>query len=209
MSREYNPYFDKEDEISFWEGGHLPHRHQDCKLQFVTFRLADSLPQSVLRELVLQKKEFLELHPKPWNELTAKFFNEKYGKTLEEWLDKGIGECILRNPEVRKIVNDVLRNEDGNSYDIISYVIMPNHVHLLIELNENSVLKDIMQRIKSLTAHKINQYLGRKGNLWMRESYDRLIRSEDHLRYVIHYIERNPRFLKPSDYTLYSVNSHS
>lgn len=69
---------------------------------------------------------------------------------------------------------------------------MPNHVHALVEQIEGARLSDVIQRLKSTTAHRINPMLGRKGRLWRREYFDRFTRDDNHLRTVIDYIEQNP-----------------
>ena len=184
-------------------GGNLPHWHQDGKIQFVTFRLADSLPTAVIEELKYRKETFLRNHPRPWDMTVQKEYWNQIGPMAEQLLDNGHGSCLLRHHAVRSIVASALHHNDGVHYNLIAYVIMPNHVHLLLHLPGNSELPRILQSIKGYTAAQINRLMNRKGKLWMRESFDRIVRSYSHLNQCLNYIKHNPSTLPASDYTLY------
>jgi len=69
---------------------------------------------------------------------------------------------------------------------------MPNHVHVLFQLEINHPLSEVLHSWKSFTAKAINKSLGRAGTLWQPEYWDRLIRSERHLSFYIDYIRNNP-----------------
>jgi putative transposase len=73
---------------------------------------------------------------------------------------------------------------------------MPDHAHLLLtplDDNEGPIsLPEIMQTIKSISAHRINKYLGRKGRVWQQESFDRAMREVEDLRGRIEYLLGNP-----------------
>ena len=189
-------------------GGNLPHWHQDGKIQFVTFRLADSLPTAVIEELKYRKETFLRNHPRPWDMTVQKEYWNQIGPMAEQLLDNGHGSCLLRHHAVRSIVASALHHNDGVHYNLIAYVIMPNHVHLLLHLPGNSELPRILQSIKGYTAAQINRLMNRKGKLWMRESFDRIVRSYSHLNQCLNYIKHNPSTLPASDYTLYLHPKH-
>jgi len=70
--------------------------------------------------------------------------------------------------------------------------VMPNHVHSLIEMVKGYSLGGILHSWKSYTAKKANWILGRSGQFWDEDYYDRYIRDDDHLRIAIGYIEQNP-----------------
>ncbi len=76
-------------------------------------------------------------------------------------------------------------------YKLYSYVVMPNHVHMLITpLIEASVL---MHSLKRFTARQANRMLGLTGRpFWQSESYDRLVRDRTEFERIASYIERNP-----------------
>ncbi len=180
----------------------LPHWHQNKKLQFVTFRLADSLPQAKLKELSQEKFDFLRLHPHPWDKETSFQFHKKYGEKLDKWLDAGMGSCILKHENIRKIVSDSFYFFNEKKYILHSFVIMPNHVHILLELLEENTINNVLHSWKSFTASQINKLLGRKGNFWFSESFDRIIRDKTHYKMVLGYIAKNPQNLEPHTYTI-------
>ena len=80
-----------------------------------------------------------------------------------------------------------------------------NHVHLLLILDPNHPLKEVVQSLKSFTSKQINRQLSRSGRLWQRSYWDRLIRSEKHLKWTRDYIARNPEKLNVSEYTKYGA----
>ena len=184
--------------------GNLPHWAQKKKIYFVTFRLADSLPQYVLRDYQL----FCQLRenaikicgeaPEEWR----KYGKERHNRMLQ-YLDAGHGECVLKKKETRYIVQKSLSFVDGQKCFLHAYVIMPNHVHLLIEMPNNNSVTKLVGDVKKYTASEINKLLGRTGMLWQRECYDRIVRSVRHYMKAAQYIVRNPRCCRSSEYTLY------
>jgi len=80
---------------------------------------------------------------------------------------------------------------DAKDYCLLAWVVMPNHVHLLVEIwqtPQTQLIKDW----KGFTARRINRVLGRSGKLWQDDYWDRYIRDEAHYRKVARYIESNP-----------------
>jgi putative transposase len=69
---------------------------------------------------------------------------------------------------------------------------MPNHVHLVVRPFEGRELEEIVQSWKRFTAVVVNRHLERSGTLWQEESFDRIVRDEEHLWRVLQYIGRNP-----------------
>ncbi|MEI8310505.1 MAG: DNA methyltransferase, partial [Verrucomicrobiota bacterium] len=185
------PFFDPLAEVTI-STHKLPHWNQADCFCFVTWRLDDALPQDVLDEWEKDREIWLKEHPKPWDSKTERHFHELFSGRLDEWLDAGHGSCALKHPDIRKIVADALAHFDGQRYDISSYVIMPNHVHVLLRLRPDLPLSDILHSWKSFTAKAINKALNRKGSLWQHEYWDRLIRSERHFADCLDYIKNNP-----------------
>ncbi|MBM3274446.1 MAG: transposase, partial [Candidatus Sericytochromatia bacterium] len=77
-------------------------------------------------------------------------------------------------------------------YHLHAWVVMPNHVHLLISPKSDSTLAAIAHSLKSCTAKEANGLPGRTGSFWQRENFDRAIRDVEHYRTEIEYIEANP-----------------
>ncbi|MDF1813061.1 MAG: transposase [Verrucomicrobiales bacterium] len=195
--------FDPHGEVTVYHRD-LPHWRQRGATYFVTFRLADSLPQSKLAELREIRKEWRERHfnglePEPTEEEIKKHKDkwEQLSRTLmarsEKWLDQGLGSCVLKQSEIREIVVESLEKFDGKQYDLGAFVAMPNHVHLVMRPLEDNKLEDILQRRKQWTSTEINKAIGEDGALWQQESYDRIIRDSEHLWKTLQYIGNNSR----------------
>ena len=163
----------------------LPHLYYQEGQYFVTFRLANSIPQIALEEL---KKEFKTL-----GKMTAiqqKRLFVKYDSILDS---NEIGIKYLALQPIVDILKATLHYPDGKEYKLICYSIMPNHVHLVFELlNENKGISKIMQSIKRISARNANQELKRSGKFWQDESFDRLIRDDKELFNTIKYVLLNP-----------------
>ena len=196
-------FIDYANPIEISAGGNLPHWHQDGRIQFVTFRLYDSLPQSKIDELLEAKQLFEKSHPKPWDITILRQYWDLIGPKEERMLAAGLGSCVLRRTDVRQILSEVLHYGDNIHYTLHAYVIMPNHVHLLIQPHHYLKLPQIIKSIKGFSARSINKLLKRSGSLWMKESYDRLVRSEGDFKRCRRYISSNPGSLPAGEYTLY------
>lgn len=189
--------------------GDLPHWNQGHKIYFVTFRLADSLPLEVLQRY---EQECLYMErviiangglPEDW-----KLYELEKRRKILEYLDQGYGRCLLKRPDVRQIVRQSLAHVGDSRCVFHDYVIMPNHLHLLVELNEGESITKVMGSVKGFTAFRINQLLGEKGKIWQHEIYDRIIRNVEHYNRSVTYIARNPRHCAPSTYSLYLQPEH-
>ena len=195
----YSPL--KETEVSFKDN--LPHMHQEGVIQYITFRLNDSLPQKARDEIKNRLTNFKENNPEPWDNNTTYRYWTLMGKLQSRLLDNGYGNCILKDPEVRKIVDDAIIHCNGLTYELIAYVVMPNHVHMLIKPIEQHSVMSIMQSLKSFTASRINRLTGNKGPVWMKRYYDRMVRNPRDLEHYVKYIACNPGHLPASQYSLY------
>lgn len=142
--------------------GYLP--HVDCPglLQFITFGLADAAAARAAAQ---------------------------DGHALG---DGGLGSCVLRAPELASIVQVALRHFDGERYDLGPWVIMPNHVHVVIRPFPDQPLAKILHSWKSFTSKQINARIGGSGRLWAREYFDQFLRDPGHLDAVARYIHENP-----------------
>ncbi len=187
----------------------LPHWSQEGTTYWVTFRLADSLPREKLNAWKTEREIWVRHHPEPWSDIDWREYDERFGKLLEEWLDAGAGECHLRYPDVRAHVAKCLTHFDGDRYDLGPWVIMPNHVHLLIRPKNGQNLSKIMQGIKGVSAKDCNAHLGRTGQpFWQEESFDHIVRSQAQYDRFARYIAENPvkARLKEGEYQWSSDN---
>lgn len=145
-----------------------PHWSQAGAIVFVTFRTKDSIPRKVLERWDREKNEWLDKrgarHGRIWKlalsdlepELKADFDLE-FNNTREEFLDTCYGACLLRNPELAKIVADSLLHFDGERYQMGDFVVMPNHVHLLAAFPSESVMEKQFDSWLHFTARTINR----------------------------------------------------
>jgi len=170
----------------------LPHFVQPGATYFVTFRLADSVPQALLQEWREEQQNWLKHHPHPWNWKTEQEHRKRFVEEREEWLDRGHGFSLLRHPDSAKIVADALRHFHGDRYVLDHFVIMPNHVHVLVQPLAGHSLADISHSWKSFTANALNRSLQRTGEVWMTESYDHIVRDWGELKALREYIASNP-----------------
>jgi REP element-mobilizing transposase RayT len=183
----FDPY--EEVKVSY---DNLPHWRQEGKLQFVTWRLADSLPKEVLEQLRQERDAWTQRYgaipPKDLPPGARKEYYRLFRERVQKWLDAGKGSCVLKQPQVKKIMEDALRHFDGVRYILGVFTVAPNHVHVLVEPKPGIDLGEIMHSWKSFTANEINKVLGRKGQLWMDEYYDHLVRNEESLKRIEAYI---------------------
>lgn len=170
----------------------LPHWRQEGATYFVTFRLADSLPCEKLDQLNEERERWTQAHPDPSREDWDDYARASMAK-VEEWLDAGSGSCVLGRDEIRVLVEQALRHQDGEQYALFAFVVMPNHVHALLRPTEGRALEMVLASRKQYCARAINGFMARCGTVWQEESFDRIIRDTAHVRQVVRYIEENPR----------------
>lgn len=183
----------------------LPHWHREgsTAIYWITFRLADSLPKTELGSLKKEKKRFTSEHPKPWSDEIRKLYKELFPARIEAWLDAGHGSCLLAKREHRQHLIEALLKFHGERHDLISGVIMPNHVHLLLRLRTGTELARLLKGIKGTSAKWINKATGMTGKpLWMDESYDHIVRSKEELEAFRKYIRDNPVHLNEGTFWL-------
>jgi type I restriction enzyme R subunit len=195
----------------------LPHWYQPGATYFVTFRTEDSLPKEVINRWHAEREEWLlhhDIDPRSPNwqsalnglpELQKRQFHSRFSREYQQHLDGGYGECLLRRPELAQIVGDSLLHFDGTRYQMGDFVIMPNHVHLLVYLLGTTTITDQCFSWKKFTATQLNRRLGRRGHFWQAESFDHLVRNENQFGYLQQYIADNPRLagLHEGEYLLY------
>ena len=166
------------DNLKGWHRrGYLPHFDGGEVTQFVTFRLHDSLPRKILNSLESEFKGNDDLEKQ---------------RRVEKYLDCGYGECFLKNPNIAEIVKSKLLAMHDKEFRLKAWMIMPNHVHLLLTPCAGNSLSRIMQSIKGSTARAANLLLERGGDFWMRDYFDRYIRDYEHFIKAFAYIENNP-----------------
>jgi putative transposase len=171
----------------------LPHWQPSEETFFVTYRLAGSLPKSVietLKEIHFKEKQ----HPDNQTAERKEMIRQKYFFAFENELDKNLNEPHwLKDNAIAVVVMDSLFFNNNNLYTLLAACIMNNHVHILIRLLPGAPsLNVILQNHKKFTAVQSNKLLQRSGSFWAEESYDTIIRSNEHFYNTVYYIIQNP-----------------
>ncbi|MBA3831770.1 MAG: carbamoyl-phosphate synthase large subunit, partial [Chthoniobacterales bacterium] len=170
----------------------LPHWEQPGATYFVTFRLADAVPNELQEQWREELTTWLKFHREPWDAKTAFEHHRRFIQEREEWLDRGTGSCSLREPAAAHVVAECLRHFHGERYVLDAFAVMPNHVHVLVQPGEKFSLAEILHTWKSFTAKAINRSLGQTGLLWQGESFDRMVRDFEELERYRVYVANNP-----------------
>jgi REP element-mobilizing transposase RayT len=74
----------------------------------------------------------------------------------------------------------------------LAFIVMPDHVHWLIQLTDDVALSRVLQTVKSTSARRLNRYLNRKGRVWQDGFHDHAIRKEEDIKKAARYIIANP-----------------
>jgi hypothetical protein len=144
----------------------LPHWYQDGTAYFATFRLADSIPQSKLKQWHTEREEWKTANPEPLSDDQLREYAERFPDRFQKWLDAGRGACVLENLECGRIVANAMHFFDGQRYHLDAWVVMPNHVHVIFQAMPPYTPKEILHSWKSYSANKINELLEQSGRLW-------------------------------------------
>ena len=179
------------DSFKIRRGAYLPHLTLDGSTYSVTFRLADSLPQSTLKSWIAERNDIIltaRQMGRPLSrdeELRLRFlFSEK----VDKYLDAGYGACWMKRSHIEDIVESTLRHFDGSRYELVAWCVMPNHAHSVLRPAEGCGLESILHSWKSYSAKQANKDLGRRGDFWHAEYYDHLIRDAGDLAHCVQYV---------------------
>jgi len=156
--------------------GYLPHFDAPHVTQFVTFQLCDAFPTTRRAKLEVILKEAEDSVKR---------------RTIEAWLDRGHGECWLRQRSVAELLEKILLEANGRDYRVQAWVMMPNHVHLVVDVWDVPLVK-LINGWKGKSSHEANKLLNRRGPFWQEDYYDTLIREEPRRKRAIRYTEQNP-----------------
>ena len=218
--------------------GYLPHKKVSGKNYFVTYRLADSLPREVLLRLEEEIEQLIATlpanTPASYKEEQAQL---KRHREIEKLLDRGSGKCWLKHPAIAGLVAGNLVHFHGQRYRLKAWVVMPNHVHALVQPISGFTLGEIVKTWKQYTAMRARRMLdvdlnntgnasasesdnasesesdnaGESTRFWQPESYDHYVRDADDYDRIVHYIHWNPvkarLCAKPEDWPWSSASS--
>jgi REP element-mobilizing transposase RayT len=189
-------FLPRNDDVSIRDRGHLPHWEAATATYFVTFRLADSLPQEALKKILFDREDIPATAAQMGRKISEperKRLVKLHTRRIEKYLDAGVGACFLKNDTVAKVVADSLRQFHGTRYQLFAWCVMPNHVHIAFQTLAGNTLTRILHSWKSFSAKQANQILHRSGEFWQREYYDRLVRDISEFHRAVEYVVDNPK----------------
>lgn len=181
--------------LTIRQGAYLPHWTRPGASYFITYRLGDSLPAHVLRRWRAHRAHFIERAARVGRSLTdieKGRLDKLYSERVEKWLDRGMGECLLRDDRAAASVQGAMLHFHGVRYDLDCWCVMPNHAHAVVQPRDGHTLESILHSWKSFTSHEINKAMGRHGTVWQPEYYDHLIRDAQEHAHFVRYTLGNP-----------------
>jgi type I restriction enzyme R subunit/putative DNA methylase len=110
-------------------------------MQSITYRPADSLPADVVRSMQRE----LETLPQDRQDVERR-------KRIEELLERGYGCCALRAPQMARCVVDTWKRFAPERHNLPAWVVVPDHVHVLVHVRQGWELGKIVQSWKSYTG---------------------------------------------------------
>ena len=180
--------------VQVCEGNSLPHWELKQAVYHVCFRLHDSVPRHVLQKWEEEKQELekkLSTNAGIMTDDEISALKHLGSERIEKYLDAGCGTCVLRDKRIADVVTSTLKHSDGCQYRLLAYGLMPNHVHVMMQLGGSVELTTVVQAWKSVSSHRINGLLRRTGTLWQPDYYNRIIRSEEEFRNQLNYVYEN------------------
>lgn len=181
--------------LTISSGENLPHWQCTDAIYHIAFRLADSIPHTVLERWIRERENLIanaKQLSKDLSEEAERKAQYLYSEQIEKYLDTGYGKCFLNKTEIAKMVADSLIHFDKVRYRLHAWCIMPNHVHVIVEVMPEHDLSKIIHSWKSYTAHRANEMLGLTGAFWQRDAYNHIIRSGKEYHFQIQYTWENP-----------------
>lgn len=92
----------------------------------------------------------------------------------------------------RTVIQSLRREDLAGNTETLAFVVMPDHLHWLLQLTGDRSLSVCVNTMKSFAARAINKRSGRQGRLWQRGFFDRAIRRDEDLVTIARYIVANP-----------------
>ena len=92
----------------------------------------------------------------------------------------------------RILVKALIAEESAGHLESLAYVVMPDHLHWLVQLCDGSDLSACVQRSKSISARELNRYLGLAGKFWQKGFHDRALRRQEDIVDIARYVVANP-----------------
>jgi REP element-mobilizing transposase RayT len=157
----------------------LPHWHPPGRSIFLTWRLYGSLPQTVINQLLVIRQQLSKRKAvtSGWSKDKRLLEYKRLFAKVDAILDKAAtGPLWLKEREVAGLVQEALLEKYAHLYTLWSYVVMANHLHVLLKPKSGSTIEAITKHLKGYTAREANRLLHRTGQrFWQDESFDSLV----------------------------------
>ncbi len=170
--------------------GYLPHLESHALIQHVVFHLADAVPGDVWAALAAD----IALAPNYSRHLAT-------SRPWQDLLDQGLGCCLLADPRAAGLVRDALLFHDGIRVRLMAWMVMPNHVHVVLRTLPPWPLAKTIASWKAWTGNRLAALardqgragvLGPASRVWAREYWDRAMRTEEDVARTVWHIHRDP-----------------
>lgn len=161
----------------------------------MTFRLADSLPESARRRIDFERRDIVaraRAMRRTFSRDEEVRLSRLSRRKMEDRLDAGAGACWLAQPKIARIAGESLKHFDEMRYRLFAWCVMPNHVHVLFQPLDQHDLAGIVHTWKSYSAKAANTALRRSGEFWGREYFDHIVRNGIEFGRITQYILKNP-----------------
>lgn len=176
-------------------GAYLPHWEKEGAIYSVTYRLADSVPKSVIQRWQSERWQIIKNAKKQNRPLTSDERIALYRireEKIQMYLDRGRGSCWLAKDNIAPIIANCFVHDEGKKYAMFAWCVMPNHIHAVLQPLGTNSLPSIICGWKTYSSRESNILLDRNGTFWHAEYYDHVIRNDRELQHCISYTWNNP-----------------
>ena len=122
-------------EVQIYDRGHLPHWEAADATYSITLRLRDSLPASVIRTLV-EEKRMLEIAitsgTRRLTGIEEMRIRGEIERRFDAALDRHLGVAFMNDPRVAELMASTLTYFEGSRYELDAWSVMPNHLHVIV-----------------------------------------------------------------------------
>ncbi len=124
---------------------------------------------------------------------TRRAFENYRQSCFHKVLDKGFGEMLTSKVRTLCDCGGDSTFYNGTHYDLDRFVVMPNHVHMLVAFRKEFDMRHTLENCLHYSANQINRVIGRWGSFWQAEPFDHCIRNENQFEWIQNYIKANPK----------------
>ncbi len=180
--------------VSNYYRRNLPHWHPSGVSIFVTWRLDRSLPLDVIEKLTVMRRRLPDRTRKVLQEDRLVEYKKLFAR-VDTILDRASsGPLWLGDKRIAELVQDALVNRYAGLYFLWAYVVMANHIHVLLRPKNHEIsISTITKNLKGYSSREANRLLKRTGQrFWQDESFDHWSRNPSEFARIVKYIENNP-----------------